>query len=64
MITGYSRRHAFALRKEYLTKVVVAISDKPRKTNQLLTRKQRNEILDVYPYEMILKLKNLKNTIN
>lgn len=46
MLTGYSRRHAFALRKAYLTQGIEAIKDKSRKSRPLLTRKQRDEILD------------------
>ena len=46
MLTGYSRRHTFELRRAYLTQGVAAIKDKPRKIRRLLTRKERAEILD------------------
>jgi transposase len=46
MLTGYSRRHLFTMRKAYLTQGIEAIKDKPRKPQPLLTREQRDETLD------------------
>ena len=40
MLTGYSRRHSFALHKTYLTQWLVAIQDKKRKQRSLLTKAQ------------------------
>ena len=45
MLTGYSRRHAFALRKAYIKNGIKAIKDKPRKIRCLLTRNERDKIL-------------------
>lgn len=47
MLTGYSERHAFALRSAYLAKGLEAIKDKSRKITHLLTRAQRDEILTI-----------------
>jgi transposase len=47
MFTGYSKRHAFTLRKIYLTDGLDAIKDKPRRVKYLLTLKQRSEVIDM-----------------
>lgn len=47
MITGYSRRHVFALRKAYLVRGLDSIKDKPKKPRALLTQKERNAILEL-----------------
>ena len=47
MLTGYSRRHAFALRIAYIKYGLKVIKDKPRKIRRLLTGKERTQILDM-----------------
>lgn len=44
--TGYSRRHAFTLRKSYFKQGIGAIKDKPKKVKALLTRQERNKVLE------------------
>src|SRR3989344_7163430 len=46
-ITGYGRSQIFELRKRYLQSGVVSIEDKRKgKTKELLTKKQREEIIE------------------
>lgn len=47
IFTGYSRRHAFTLRKTYLEQGIGAIKDKPKKVKALLTRQERSDILEI-----------------
>lgn len=47
-ITSYSRRHAFDLRRNYLENGILAIKDKrTKKTKELLTGKQKQEVADI-----------------
>lgn len=47
-LTGYSRRHIFDLRKNYVKKGIESIKDKrTKKTKELLTKKQRQEIVNI-----------------
>lgn len=46
-LTGFSRTHAFRLRREYFAKGLSAMEDKRRgKPKELLTKKQREEIIE------------------
>ncbi len=46
-LTGFSRRHSFAIRRQYLTKGLSSIEDKKRKNpKELLVKKQRDEIVE------------------
>ena len=46
-VTGFSRRHAFTLRRRYLTEGISAVHDKRKgKIKELLTKKQRAEIVE------------------
>ena len=47
IFTGYSLRHAFTLRKAYLKDGLKVIQDKPRKLRAILTRPQRDAVLDM-----------------
>ena len=47
MFTGYSRRHAFTLRKSYLAFGLEIVKDKAKKPRALLTQKERASILDI-----------------
>lgn len=44
LITGYSHRHAFHLRKIYMAAGIKAICDKPKKKKTLLTKEQLREV--------------------
>jgi transposase len=44
-LTGYERRQVFRLRKRYLQRGIKAIEDKPKNLKELLTKRQRDEIL-------------------
>lgn len=47
-LTKYSRRQIFDLRKNYLEKGIQAIKDKKKgKPKEILTKKQRNEVLEI-----------------
>lgn len=44
-VTGFSRRHAFTLRRRYLQSGILAVQDKRKgKPKELLTKKQREEV--------------------
>ncbi len=46
-MTGFSRIHAFTLRRRYLTEGISAVQDKRKgKAKELLTKKQRTEIVE------------------
>lgn len=47
-LTGYSRRHAFALRRAYLRRGKDALRDKRRgNPRELLTKRQRDEVVGI-----------------
>ena len=50
-LTGYSKSHAFSLRKNYLMYGISALETKKRKVEKLLTKNQLNEITNILQTE-------------